>query len=253
MLTVCALGLLLASGCEPAATEGMKEENQRLKDTILGYEQQSRDLMAQVEQSEVRFKQLQLDLQGKDRKIKELYNGIDTLRNQTVLLDKVKRQLEILARDLGGRLTGNRLELPGDFFFDSGSYSLRKEAEAALKELADILKGRNLTLLIVGHTDSDPINKSKRRGISDNRHLSCMRALSVLGGLKKTGYPEELMYPTGWGAIHPLDNSGTKAGKAINRRVEILIDPAANQMFGNVGITGVTGPTDGGGAVEVEE
>ena len=61
--------------------------------------------------------------------------------------------------------------------------------------------------------------------------------LAVLGGLAKAGYPQELMYPTGWGDILPVSTNNSEAGKANNRRVEILIDPAASGIFGNVAIT----------------
>jgi chemotaxis protein MotB len=99
--------------------------------------------------------------------------------------------------------------------------------------------------MITGHTDSDPVKHSRKKGIEDNRHLSVMRALNVLEEMKKHGYPGELLYPTGWGELRPVSSNDSKQGKARNRRVEIYIDPAASGFFSNVAITDVARPVGG--------
>jgi len=81
---------------------------------------------------------------------------------------------------------------------------------------------------------------------------------SVLNELKKHGYPERLMYPTGWGEIYQLDTSGSSQGKAVNRRVDILIDPAASGLFTISAITEVAptaepAPGEGAGPVTATE
>jgi chemotaxis protein MotB len=241
------LALVTLAGCNPTKEKAQAEEVQRLNTIVLNYEKENRDLMTQVEAAEVKLKQAEIALSGKNQQIKALQNGMTTLRRNVRLSDKVQEQLRRLAETFGGRLIGNRLELPGDFFFGSGEFDLREESRAALRKLTKILldaEGDKVTLLIVGHTDSDPVRHAKSKGIHDNRHLSVMRSLAVLNELQKDGYPEKLMYPTGWGELYPIDSGGSKHGKAVNRRVDILIDPAASGLFGFTEITDV-GPAAG--------
>ncbi len=252
-------GLALAglTGCEE--TVAQKEEVARLNQIIVKTNEANRDLMRQQEALQAKINSLMAEIGRKDRKIAVLKDGVAKLQSMGRLGRKEQQQLEILAKELGGKLVGNRLELPGDFFFGSGKFDLRAESKAALKELSAILKGKNLMLLIVGYTDSDPIKnpRLRRLGVRDNRHLSLLRSLSVLNELKKNGYPEKLMYPTGWGELRPLDKSGTPTGKALNRRVEIMIDPAASGLFAFSAITDVTPAVpvtgEGGGPVTAGE
>lgn len=254
MLAAC---LTAAGGCK--MTQAEQEENARLKTIVAKVNEANRDLMLQLEQSEARTAQLRQQIAIKDRQIAALKDGVEKLQRMSVLGRKEQAQLKILAQELGGKLVGNRLELPGDFFFGSGRFELRDTARAAIKELATILKDKELVLLIVGHTDSDPVKnpRLKRAGVENNRQLSVRRALSVLEALEDAGYPERLMYPTGWGDLYRLDTSGSDKGKALNRRVDILIDPAASGLFTISAITDVApavAPTGGEqGPVNVEE
>ena len=257
-LAAGALLLAILTGCDTPKVKALSEENQRLNTIVLNYEKENRDLMNQVEEMEARLKKLEIAMAGKDRQMAALRSGMDRLRRNARLSDKVQEQLRRLAETFGGRLVGNRLELPGDFFFGSGEFDLREEAKQSLRKLARILmevEGEKLTLLIVGHTDSDPVRHSRAKGIRDNRHLSVMRALSVLNELKHNGYPERLMYPTGWGELFPLDTGTTMEAKAVNRRVDILIDPAASGLFGVSEIVGVEAAAveEAPSAVSVEE
>jgi chemotaxis protein MotB len=73
---------------------------------------------------------------------------------------------------------------------------------------------------IVGHTDSDPIKKSKW---ADNWELSSQRSLSVLRYLIKRGIPEDLIEAAGRGASQPVADNSSSSGKAQNRRVEVVV------------------------------
>jgi chemotaxis protein MotB len=76
---------------------------------------------------------------------------------------------------------------------------------------------------IDGHTDNDPIVKSKHLWKS-NHHLSAGRALSVLHYLVNKGHIEEKrIYIAGYGPNRPISSNNDKAGKMQNRRVEFLI------------------------------
>jgi chemotaxis protein MotB len=74
-----------------------------------------------------------------------------------------------------------------------------------------------------GHTDNDPIVKSKYLWES-NHHLSAGRALSVLHYLVNKGHIEKnRIHIAGYGPNRPIASNKNKAGKMQNRRVEFLI------------------------------
>jgi len=116
------------------------------------------------------------------------------------------------------------LRFPGDVLFDSGKVDIKSRGEAALKDVAELFKkeGKELFLRIDGHTDTDPIKVSPW---ADNWQLSAERARNVLLFLKNEGIDEDRMFFAGFAYTRPIADNATSAGKARNRRVEIIIVP----------------------------
>jgi outer membrane protein OmpA-like peptidoglycan-associated protein len=112
--------------------------------------------------------------------------------------------------------------LAGDRGFDSGKALLKDAAKADLDKIAAALlsahKGKKIE--ISGHTDSDPIRRSKW---TTNQALSQARAMAVAGYLMQKGVPGGTMKVIGWGDRKPIDPGSTPAAKARNRRVEIRV------------------------------
>ena len=75
---------------------------------------------------------------------------------------------------------------------------------------------------IEGHTDSDPIKKSKWES---NEALSLARAKEVEGVLVRAGVTESRVAAIGMGSRQPITKASTDRAKAQNRRVEIFIYP----------------------------
>ena len=245
---VLLVSLAVFSGCTPQGDVAyVEDENARLKQLLIQYENDARNSQVMVADANGRADRAALELDAANRKLAIYESEIPRLRQlasntgQRGLSDKVAQQLSALAEQFGGVVVGNRLELPGDFFFDSGKYDLNPNARAAIRRMSEILAGENLFLMIVGYTDNDPVRNPtlRSRGITDNLHLSLLRAKAVVDELRKAGYPPLLMYPTGWGEMRPVVPNTDKASKKLNRRVDILIDPAASNIFGMSTITGV--------------
>lgn len=74
---------------------------------------------------------------------------------------------------------------------------------------------------VVGHTDSDPIKKSKWK---DNWQLSAERALAVLRYLNSKGISSEKIRAVAAGSSRPVASNKSSSGKAQNRRVEIVVN-----------------------------
>lgn len=154
--------------------------------------------------------------------------------------DEVKRrlraELESLARSIGGgaavrdTVEGLVIQLPEKILFDSGLANLKSEGEIALKKIAEHLKANPATLVrIDGHTDTDPIVKSKYLWDS-NHHLSIGRALSVFHYIvNKENIDEKRVHIAGYGPNRPMSSNTTKEGKGKNRRVEFLILPPTTE------------------------
>jgi chemotaxis protein MotB len=112
--------------------------------------------------------------------------------------------------------------LPDAILFDPGKANLRSATSKELDHIYSVLKakypGRHLE--VAGHTDSDPIKKSKW---ADNLELSSQRAMSVARYLIQKGVAENKIGATGYGAARPITSNSTASGKQKNRRVEIVV------------------------------
>jgi chemotaxis protein MotB len=114
------------------------------------------------------------------------------------------------------------VRVPGDVLFASGKITLKSSAKRTLSQIADVLKSRysNQQIRVEGYTDSDPIRKSPWK---TNLRLSAERAMAVHDYLESQGISEDRMYVAGFGATNFVAPNTTAAGKAKNRRVEIVV------------------------------
>ena len=112
--------------------------------------------------------------------------------------------------------------LPNAILFDSGKATLKKATSVELDHIHSVLRDKysGKQIDVVGHTDTDPIKKSKWK---DNWELSAQRALSVLRYLVKRGISEDKIQAAGRGESQPIASNSTASGKARNRRVEIVV------------------------------
>jgi chemotaxis protein MotB len=114
--------------------------------------------------------------------------------------------------------------LPNAILFDSGKAELKKTNISELDHIREVLQqkypGRQID--VVGHTDTDPINKTKDLW-KDNWELSAQRALAVTRYLIARGIDDKSIRAVGCGEARPVVSNATAAGKAKNRRVEIVV------------------------------
>ncbi|HCO92813.1 MAG TPA: hypothetical protein DIU00_02490 [Phycisphaerales bacterium] len=113
--------------------------------------------------------------------------------------------------------------LPNSILFDSGKASLRQATSTELDHIRSVLRQKYPGKLIdvVGHTDTDPIKKSKWK---DNWELSAQRALTVARYLIQRGVPGGKIRAVGCGESRPVASNANASGKAKNRRVEIVVN-----------------------------
>jgi len=157
---------------------------------------------------------------------KQSQETIDELQRQIAELDKTPAEAtgfgegyDVRFDPSAGTIT---VTLPNTILFNSGQASLKKATSSELDHIQSVLQQKysNNPIDVVGHTDTDPIKKSKWR---DNWQLSAERALAVAGYLIKRGIPEGRIRAVGCGPARPVASNATTAGKAKNRRVEIVV------------------------------
>lgn len=129
------------------------------------------------------------------------------------------------ATDSTGWVTGGNvalLTLQSEILFDSGRADLKNRA--AIEQAARDLNGQfgdKRYVFVIGHTDSDPIRKTKNLW-SDNLDLSVNRGAAVMRELVKLGVEPRRLIAAGQGEYNPRAQGNAEADKRRNRRVEIV-------------------------------
>jgi len=78
---------------------------------------------------------------------------------------------------------------------------------------------------IGGHTDNTELPDSVRKVYPSNWHLAQGRSMSVLTVLIETGFSQDKMCAISYGDTKPIADTKTEDGRAMNRRVELVITP----------------------------
>ncbi|MEJ2007792.1 MAG: OmpA family protein [Acidobacteriota bacterium] len=106
-------------------------------------------------------------------------------------------------------------------FFASGSAVLKPQAMPTLAKISAILAHVPEDIRVEGHTDNVPIHNLQ---YASNWELSTARATEVLSLLiTRFGIAPDRLSAAGYAQFHPLASNATTAGRAINRRVDIVV------------------------------
>ena len=164
-----------------------------------------------------RFQKRDTELAANQQQIERQRQEIS--RNRQLLEELKRRNLE--ARETERGVVVN---LP-DVLFEFGRSDLTGDAQGRVQGIADVLnnqaQGRRVS--IEGHTDAIGSEEA-------NQRLSERRATSVAGALTTSGVDQARVTTTGYGERYPVapntnpDGSDNSAGRAKNRRVEVVIE-----------------------------
>jgi chemotaxis protein MotB len=111
--------------------------------------------------------------------------------------------------------------LTDNVLFDSGLAALKPQGLPLLGEVGTLLGVDRIHPIVVeGHTDDVPIATSK---FASNWELSTSRASAVVRWLIGRRLPSKRFSAAGYADLHPIASNGTDAGRARNRRVEIVL------------------------------
>lgn len=170
-----------------------------------------------------------------------LRRDLDEAREKVGMADELRERKEELAKllekvrkglALPGQLAedpdietyqgeeGTVISIKGEVLFAPGQAELAEAGQDALKRVAEVIRDEPGQVRIAGHTDIDPIRKSKWRS---NTELSVQRALEVAEFLALHRVPRQKLEVAGYGEFRPRIAEDTDSAKAKNRRVEIIL------------------------------
>ena len=109
--------------------------------------------------------------------------------------------------------------------FQSSRAQLTEGFEPLIASIAKvILENQELIgkITVVGHTDGIPLQKTNP--LSTNQRLSEARAAAIADMLIQNGVPQDRIRSEGRAATDPVADDSTREGRALNRRLEVLVE-----------------------------
>lgn len=109
--------------------------------------------------------------------------------------------------------------------FQSSRAQLTEGFEPLIASIAKvILENQELIgkITVVGHTDGIPLQKTNP--LSTNQRLSEARAAAIADMLVQNGVPQDRVRSEGRAATDPVADDSTREGRALNRRLEVLVE-----------------------------
>ncbi len=177
------------------------------------------DLQAQLNQVKEELDSKQADLANCQDKLSELQGKQSSLEKELEAARKLAAKIPAGWEVKKGMAMTS---LSDAILFDPGKAKLKSSAYAKLNRIIAQINAKfpGKDVYIIGHTDSDPIRRSKWK---DNLELSLHRAAAVARYMIAHGLNPKQVIVAGAGKYRPIASNRTRAGKAKNRRVEFWI------------------------------
>lgn len=152
-----------------------------------------------------------------------------TIQSETDKMQEIKKQLDsyLQKNGLSSSVTSTITErglvvsLKDAAFFDSGQASIRQNYQGTIIQIAKIINQMGNYIRVEGHTDNVPISNSQ---FKSNWELSVIRATNVtellIGSANISPYK---ISAVGYGEYRPIADNSTEAGRAKNRRIDIVV------------------------------
>ena len=225
---------------EQAVNEELKSQNERLSDIL-----QKKDISQSAVIKETMEISKQLQNTNAELREKLAVREAEAKRlksDKEAELDKLKATYDELVGSLKGEIEAGEIQirrmkdrlsvnLESKVLFDSGKADLKGSGIEVLRKVgAQLAKIEDKRIQIEGHTDNDPIGGKLKEKFSTNWELSTSRALAVVHFLQsEVGMNAQRLSGAGYGEFQPVALNDTAEGKAVNRRIEIVLLPPYEQ------------------------
>ncbi|TGV02918.1 OmpA/MotB family protein [Flavivirga rizhaonensis] len=201
----------------------------------------NRELLAKLEAKEqaladenARLARLKKELEDRSNRVAELESVI---ASKDAAMTQLKNAISRALTDFEGKgLTVEQrdgkvyVSMENKLLFSSGSWAVGSEGRRAVQQLGSVLGDNpDIAVLIEGHTDNVPYKGNAQ--LSGNWDLSTKRATAIVNILRENAAinPENLT-AAGRGEYAPIASNETAAGKAKNRRIEVILTPKLDEL-----------------------
>ena len=222
-LGVCLFTLsFLAVGCGPnekdLKIEDLQAENDQLKRELEDKDRQMAEASARENEARATVDEL-------NRELARARADVASARNNTRPAAPPTQPAVVQGGD-GWISTPSfdMISIPGEVLFASGRAELTSQGRGTISKLASDIQARysDRDIFVFGHTDDDPIRKSKWK---DNWELGAARALTCVRELQQRGVPGGTLIQANCSQFRPSEANASRASKSKNRRVEFYAVP----------------------------
>ena len=154
------------------------------------------------------------------------YNNM--LQQQTVLENSLRSEIASDQVKIQQLENGVRVSMADALLYRSGSVELHPPGRAALDKVAGNLSNmvsQGFQIDVTGNTDDVPIGAELAERYPTNWELAGARAAVVVRYLQAQGVDPGALLAISAGQYHPVGPNDTPAGRAANRRTEIVVRP----------------------------
>ncbi len=118
------------------------------------------------------------------------------------------------------------VNLRSEALFGSGRARLSQGGQGLMRQVASSIGNLGSSVQVEGHTDGIPVSGNLLAIFPSNWELSVARAANTVNYLQNTaGLDAERLSAVGFGENRPVASNSTREGRALNRRVEIVVKP----------------------------
>ncbi|UQZ87870.1 hypothetical protein C4J81_01010 [Deltaproteobacteria bacterium Smac51] len=202
-----------------AESARLKEEVARSQTELENLRRQFTEDMARLDQMKKEVAALATDREAayaEAKSAREAFDKISTdlkglVSSQELVISELKDQLSMTFMD--------------KIFFAPGSATLTKDGAKVLDSVSEALKNLgDKKIIVIGHTDDQPISKKWQWLFPSNWELSAARASAVIRYFQeKGGLAPENLEAVGRAFYNPVAPNDTDENRRKNRRVEIII------------------------------
>ena len=224
-----------AEAISKAKEEAIAASQQGDADTIAAAGQQAKEQDAQLRADLTKA----IDMQGKEA-MAAAKSGDADLQKQIAALGAADKASDAAIKQIQSDLmalqeqvnaveaeASNKPTLVTTVNFGSGQIGLSSKAKEMLDSVVDQLMASDAKIAVIGHADGTPVLRGSYRS---NWDLSQSRANSAAKYLKSKGIDAARIEAVGMAHTKPIASQLTSAGRAMNRRVEVILLPAGAVM-----------------------
>lgn len=159
----------------------------------------------------------------------DIGSGAGDVNQENMTIEQIKAKLDRFALDNGIETKlvtsveerGLVVSIQDTLLFESGSATITPNARQILDKISVVLASSPNYIKVEGHTDNLPIRTEQ---FPSNWELSVLRATNVVHIMStEGGISPDRLSATGYGEYRPIASNDTEAGRARNRRVDLVI------------------------------